>query len=68
MEKDLSSEEDMTAAVMAHTGISTDAAARGIKLAPWQSRRGFSTTNRRAEVRRLQQRLAPQVDIGRHQR
>ncbi|PLU02508.1 hypothetical protein BMJ32_12195 [Sinorhizobium medicae] len=58
MEKDLSSEEDMIAAVVAHTGLSTDAAARGIKLAPWQSRRGFSTTNRRAELRRLQQRLA----------
>ncbi len=58
MEKDLSSEEDMIAAVVAHTGLSADAAARGIKLAPWQSRRGFTTTNRRAELRRLQQRLA----------
>lgn len=38
----------MIAAVVAHTGLSTDAAARGIKLAPWQSRRGFTTTNSRA--------------------
>ncbi|WP_370007005.1 hypothetical protein [Sinorhizobium fredii] len=58
MEKDLSGEEDMIAAVAAHTGLSADAAARGIKLASWQSRRGFSTTNSRAELRRLQQRLA----------
>nr|WP_225168003.1 hypothetical protein [Ensifer sp. IC4062] len=58
MEKDLSSEEDMIAAVVAHTGLSTDAAARGIKLAPWQSGRGFSTANSRAELRRLQQRVA----------
>ncbi|MBP2238802.1 hypothetical protein J2Z31_005343 [Sinorhizobium kostiense] len=58
MVKDLSSEEDMIAAVVAHTGLPTDAAARGIKFASWQSRRGFSTTNSRAELRRLQQRLA----------
>lgn len=58
MEKELSSEEDMIAAVAANTGLSSDAAARGIKLAPWQSRRGFSTTNSRAELRRLQRRLA----------
>ncbi|WP_234820329.1 MULTISPECIES: hypothetical protein [Sinorhizobium] len=58
MEKDLATEEDMIAAVAANTGLSPEAAARGIKLAPWQSRRGFSTTNSRAELRRLQQRLA----------
>ncbi|WP_234841632.1 hypothetical protein [Sinorhizobium meliloti] len=58
MEKDFSSEEDMIAAVVAHTDLSTDAAARGIKLAPWQARRRFTTTNSRAELRRLQQRLA----------
>ncbi len=58
MEKDLATEEDMVAAVVANTGLTEEAAARGIKLAPWQSRRGFSTTNSRAELRRLQQRLA----------
>ncbi|RVH24452.1 hypothetical protein CN215_17350 [Sinorhizobium meliloti] len=58
MEKDLATEEDMIAAVAANTGLSPEAAARSIKLAPWQSRRGFSTTNSRAELRRLQQRLA----------
>ncbi len=58
MEKDLATEEDMIAAVAANTGLSAEAAARGIKLAPWQFRRGFSTANSRAELRRLQQRLA----------
>ena len=58
MKKDLATEEDMVAAVAANTGLSPEAAARGIKLAPWQSRRGFSTTNSRAELRRLQHRLA----------
>lgn len=58
MEKDLSSEEDMIAAVAAKTGLSPELAARGIKSAPWQSRRGFGTTNNRAELRRLQRRLA----------
>jgi len=58
MEKDLATEEDMIAAVAVNTGLSPEAAARGIKLAPWQSRRGFSTTTSRAELRRLQQRLA----------
>ncbi|MHC2258293.1 hypothetical protein [Sinorhizobium meliloti] len=58
MEKELSSEEDMVAAVAANTGLSPEAAARGIKLAPWQSRRGFGTTNSRAELRRLQRRLS----------
>lgn len=58
MEKDLATEDDMVAAVVASTGLNEEAAARGIKLAPWQSRRGFSTTNSRAELRRLQQRLA----------
>lgn len=48
----------MIAAVAANTGLSTEAATRGITLAPWQSRRGFTTTNSRAELRRLQQRLA----------
>ncbi|MEY9536915.1 hypothetical protein [Sinorhizobium fredii] len=58
MEKDLATEEDMIAAVAENTGLSPDAAARGIKLAPWQSQRGFGTTNNRAELRRLQRRLA----------
>ncbi|MEY9534694.1 hypothetical protein ABIA19_004547 [Sinorhizobium fredii] len=58
MEKDHATEADMVAAVVANTGLTEEAAARGIKLAPWQSRRGFSTTNSRAELRRLQQRLA----------
>ncbi|MEY9772112.1 hypothetical protein ABIA14_004453 [Sinorhizobium fredii] len=58
MEKDLATEEDMVAAVAASTGLSPEVAARGIKLAPWQSRRGFGTTNNRAELRRLQRRLA----------
>ncbi|WP_234887830.1 hypothetical protein [Sinorhizobium medicae] len=64
MEKDLATEEDMIAAVAANTGLSPEAAARGIKLAPWQSRRGFSTTNSRAELRRLQQRLAAPRTAG----
>ncbi len=58
MEKDLTSEEDMIAAVVVNAGLSPEAAANGIKLAPWQSRRGFTPTNSRAELRRLQQRLA----------
>jgi hypothetical protein len=58
MEKEHATEEDMIAAVAANTGLSTETAARGITLAPWQSRRGFTTTNSRAELRRLQQRLA----------
>lgn len=58
MEKELSNEEDMIAAVAANTGLSPEVAARGKKLAPWQSRRGFGTTNNRAELRRLQRRLA----------
>lgn len=57
MEKDLVSEEDMIAAVVANTGLSLETAASGIKLAPWQPRRGFTTTNSRAELRRLQLRL-----------
>jgi hypothetical protein len=58
MEKELSSEDDMIAAVAANTGLSREVAAGGIKLAPWQTRRGFGTTNSRAELRRLQRRLS----------
>ena len=58
MEKDLATEDDMVASVVANTGLTPEAAERGIRLASWQSRRGFSTANGRAELRRLQQRLA----------
>lgn len=50
MEKLLSSEEDMITAVAANTGLSSEVAARRIKLAPWQARCGFGTTNNRAEL------------------
>jgi hypothetical protein len=58
MEKDLAGEPDILARVVAETGLSEEQAARGITLAPWQNRRGFDTTNIRAELRRMQQLLA----------
>lgn len=58
MEKDLASEADILARVVAETGLSEEQAAGGVTLAPWQSRRGFDTTKTRAELRRMQQRFA----------
>lgn len=58
MEKDQASEADILARVVAETGMDEERASRGVTLAPWQNRRGFSTTNTRAELRRMQTRLA----------
>lgn len=57
MEKDNASEADILARVVSETGLQEEQAARGITIAPWQSRRGFCTNNTRAELRRMQQRL-----------
>jgi hypothetical protein len=56
MEKDHASEADILAPVVSETALQEEQAARGITIAPWQSRRGFCTTNTRAELRRMQQR------------
>ena len=58
MEKDQASEAEILAQVIAETGMDDERASRGVTLAPWQNRRGFSTTNTRAELRRMQSRLA----------
>ncbi|MGN7295348.1 hypothetical protein [Rhizobium sp. SAFR-030] len=54
MEKDQASEADILARVFAETGMDEERASRGVTLAPWQNRRGFPTTNTRAELRRMQ--------------
>lgn len=58
MEKDQASEAGILARVVAETGMDEERASRGVTLGPWQHRRGFSTTNTRAELRRMQSRLA----------
>ncbi len=63
MEKDQASEADILARVVAETGIDEERASRGVTLAPWQNRRGFSTTNTRAELRRMQSRLASLAEM-----
>lgn len=57
MEKDQTSETEILAQVISETGMTEDKASRGGILAPWQSRRGFCTTNTRAELCRMQSRL-----------
>lgn len=64
MEKDQASEADILARVVAETGMDEERASRGVTVAPWQNRRGFSTTNTRVELRRMQSRLASMKKRG----
>lgn len=57
MDKQGAAEEEIVKAVIEATGMEPESAMRGISLAHWQIRRGFDTTNSRAEIRRLQMRL-----------
>ncbi|MFK0642929.1 hypothetical protein NO134_21765 [Ochrobactrum sp. BD22] len=57
MDKLGAAEDEIVKAVVEATGMEPETAMRGISLAHWQIRRGFDTTNSRAEIRRLQMRL-----------
>lgn len=57
MEKQGATDEAMVSAVVQETDMTAETAMRGVVLAHWQTRRGFDTTNSRAEMRRLQARL-----------
>lgn len=57
MEKAGADDDAMVKAVVEQTRMPSETAMRGIVLAHWQTRRGFDTTNSRAEIRRLQLRL-----------
>ncbi|OWK25713.1 hypothetical protein AJ87_07530 [Rhizobium yanglingense] len=57
MEKANADEVAMVKAVTEATGMPTETAERAIVLAHWQRGRGFTTTNDRAEIRRLEARL-----------
>lgn len=50
-------DEAIIKAVVAQTGMSAEIAMRGVVLADWQWKRGFDTSENRAEIRRLQVRL-----------